>query len=76
MEYSFPPLKGVMKMRILIANVVDKVQVGDARGDTWFGLFDEVGTVQLLNGLSGFVGATLFGESQSMCTWHQVRVVV
>ena len=47
MEYSFPPLKGVMKMRILIANVVDKVQVGDARGDTWFGLFDEVGTVNL-----------------------------
>ena len=51
MEYSFPPLKGVMKMRILIANVVDKVQVGDARGDTWFGLFDEVGTIYFVEGL-------------------------
>ena len=58
------PLKGAKKMGRMIVEVVDRVQVGDARGDTWFGLFDEVGTINLLKGLSGFGGATLFGESQ------------
>mgnify|MGYP000553622296 CR=1 FL=1 len=45
------------------------------RGDTWFGLFDEFGMVNLLMGLSGFGGATLFGESQSRGTWHPIKVV-
>ena len=33
---------GAKVMRRLIAEAVDKVQVGDVRGDTWFDLFDEV----------------------------------
>ena len=76
MAYMHHSVKRAIKMSRLIVEVVGRVPVGEVRGDAWFGLFDEVGTVQLLNGLSGFVGATLFGESQSMCTWHQVRVVV
>ena len=49
--------------------------MGDARGNTWFGLFDEVGMVNLLKGLSESRGATLFGESKSRGTWHRIRVV-
>ena len=74
-EDPFPPLKEAMKMRKLIGEAVDKVPVVDVRGDTWFNLFDEVGTVNLLKGLSGSRGATLFGESQSKYTWHPIRVV-
>ena len=38
-------------MRRLITEVVDKVLVGDASRDTWFGLFDEVGMVNFFEGL-------------------------
>ena len=62
-EDPFPPLKGVMKMRRLIAEVADRVPVGEVRGDAWFGLFDEVGTINLLKGLSGSGSATFFAES-------------
>ena len=55
-------------MRRLIEEAVDRVHVGDARGDTWFGLFDEDGTVNLVMGMSESGGATLFGESQSSGT--------
>ena len=59
MEYSFPPLKGAMKMRRLLAKAVDRFPVEDIHG-----------SVSFLKGLSGFGGATLFGESQSWGTWH------
>ena len=75
-EDPFPPLKGTMKTRRLIAEAVDKVPVADVRGDTWFGLFDEVGMVNLLKGLRGSRGAALFGETHSRGTWHPIRVVV
>ena len=39
------------------------------------GLFDKVGTVNLLKGISEFGGATLFGESQSSGTWHSIELV-
>ena len=42
------------------------------RGDAWFGLFDEVGMVKLLKGVSGFGRATFFEDSQSKGTWHPV----
>ena len=31
----FPPLKGFIKMKRLIAKEIDKVSVGKVRGDTW-----------------------------------------
>ena len=74
-EDPFPPLKGAMKMRRLIVEAVERVSVADVRGDTWFGLFDEFGMVNLLMGLSGFGGATLFGESLSKGAWHPIQVV-
>ena len=46
-EDPFPPLKGAMKMRRLIGEAVDRVPMEEVRGDAWFGLFDEVGTVNL-----------------------------
>ena len=55
-------------MRRLIIEAIDKVQVGGARGGTWFGLFDEARMINLLKGMSRFGGATLFGESQSSGT--------
>ena len=73
-EDPIPPRKGVKK-RKLIAEAVDRIQVGDVRGDTWFGLFDEAGMIHLLKGMSGFGGATLFGESQSSGTWHSIELV-
>ena len=51
-EDLVPPLKGVKKMRRMIAKEDDRVQVGDARGDTWLGLFDEDGTINLLKGMN------------------------
>ena len=45
-EDLFPPLKGVMKMRRLIAEAVDRVPMGQVRGDAWFDIFDEVGMVK------------------------------
>ena len=63
-ENPFPPLKGAaMKMRRLIGEAADKVPVREVRGDAGFGLFDEVGMVKLLKGLSRSEGATVFGES-------------
>ena len=62
-EVSFPPLKGAVKMRRLIGEAADKVPVREVRGDAGFGLFDEVGMVKLLKGLSRSEGATVFGES-------------
>ena len=47
-EDSFPPLKGAIKMRRLIAEAIDRFLVGDVRGDTWFSLFDEGGKFNLL----------------------------
>ena len=37
-----------MKMRRLIAEVVDRVPMGEVREHGWFGLFDEAGMVNLL----------------------------
>jgi hypothetical protein len=42
-EDLFPPLKGAMKMRRLIAEAVDRVLMGEAREHAWFDLFDKVG---------------------------------
>ena len=47
-----PSPQGSKKMRTMIAKEVDRVQVGDARGDTWLGLFDEDGTINLLKGMN------------------------
>ena len=41
----------------------DRVLVGQVREEAWFGLFDEVGMVKLLKGVSGFGRVTIFGES-------------
>ena len=63
-------------MRRLIIEAIDRVSVEDARGNThWFSLFDEVATIHLLKVLSGFGGATLFGQSQSRGTWRPIQVV-
>ena len=62
-EVPFPPLKGAMKMRRLIAEALDRVSMGEVREDTWFGLFDETGVVKLLKGVSGSGRDTIFGES-------------
>ena len=37
-EDQVAPIKGVKKMRRLIVEVVDRVLVGDARGDSWVSL--------------------------------------
>ena len=36
-EDPFPPLKGAMKMRRLIAEAIDRVPMGEVKGDAWFG---------------------------------------
>ena len=74
-EDLFPPLKGAMKMRRLIVEAVDRVPMGVTREHTWFGLFDEVGMVKSLKGVSGSGRDTVFGDSQSRGSWHPIRVV-
>ena len=49
--------------------------MGDTRGGTWFGLFDEVGMVKLVKGVTRLGIYTFFGERQSRGTWHPVRMV-
>ena len=55
-----PPLKRAMEMRRLVAETIDRVPLGEVRGDAWFGLFDEVGMINLLKGLSGSGSYSLF----------------
>ena len=74
-EDPFPPLKGAMKMRSLIAEAVDRVPLGNVREDAWFGLFDEAGMVKLVKGVSRLGRDTFFGERQSRGTWLPVRMV-
>jgi hypothetical protein len=62
-EELFPPLKGAIKMRRLIAEVVDRVPMGEAREHAWFGLFDEAGMVKSLKSVSESGRDTVFGES-------------
>ena len=58
-EDPIPLLKGVKKMRRVITGAVDRVHVGDARGDTWFDLFDEPARmINLLKDMSGYGRAT------------------
>ena len=57
----------------MIAEVVDRVPMGEVREDAWFGLFDEARTIKLLKCMSGSRRDTFFGESQSRGTWHLVR---
>ena len=52
-EDPIPPLKGVKKRRRVIVEAIDRVQVGDASRDTWFNLFDEARTINLLKRMSG-----------------------
>jgi hypothetical protein len=74
-ENLFPPLKGAMKMRRLIAEVIHMVLMGEAREHAWFSLFDEAGMVKSLKSVSGSGRDTAFGDSQSMGSWHPIRVV-
>ena len=49
-----------MKMRRFTAEAVHMVPMGEVREDAWFGLFDEVGMVKLLKGVSGSGRDTFF----------------
>ena len=65
-ENPFPPLKGAMKMQRLIVEVVevvDRVLMGEVRGNAWFSLFDEAGMVKLLKGMSRSGRDNFFVES-------------
>ena len=66
-EDPIPLLKGVKKMRRVITGAVDRVHVGDARGDIWLNLFDETRTVNPLKGINKYKG-------YSSGTWHSIHV--
>ena len=55
----------MQRLIVEVVEVVDRVLMGEVRGNAWFSLFDEAGMVKLLNNVSRSGRDTVFRESQS-----------